>query len=312
MSGAPIPPRPIRILVFGAGVIGSLYAAKLAAAGNQVTLFARGRRLAELQDAGLRWLVAGAEQVADVEITGELGGGPFDMILVAVRYEQADEALQAVAAAQFSPDVPMVGTMINAPAPYEQWSSILGPVRLVAAFPGAGGSIEHGLLDADFTAESVQITTIGEPAGGLSRRVQRLATVFRGAGIATEISTEMRAWQLCHLALVVPLGDAVFRADAAGVAPAKSWPILLQTARELRAGFKSLQALGVPPTPAKTRIFSSAPPITIAVVLHFIFASAFGERYILRHSRNARTEMAALSVSFCEFVGGRPEAPNAG
>lgn len=222
MSGAPIPPRPIRILVFGAGVIGSLYAAKLAAAGNQVTLFARGRRLAELQDAGLRWLVAGAEQVADVEITGELGGGPFDMILVAVRYEQADEALQAVAAAQFSPDVPMVGTMINAPAPYEQWSSILGPVRLVAAFPGAGGSIEHGLLDADFTAESVQITTIGEPAGGLSRRVQRLATVFRGAGIATEISTEMRAWQLCHLALVVPLGDAVFRADAAGWPPQRA------------------------------------------------------------------------------------------
>ena len=39
----------MRIAVIGAGVLGSLYAARLAAAGQTVTLVARGGRLTQLQ-----------------------------------------------------------------------------------------------------------------------------------------------------------------------------------------------------------------------------------------------------------------------
>jgi len=41
------------ILVCGAGVIGTLYAARLQGAGNQVTILARGRRLEEIRRHGL-------------------------------------------------------------------------------------------------------------------------------------------------------------------------------------------------------------------------------------------------------------------
>ena len=43
----------MRILVVGAGVIGSVYAGKLSTAGHEVVLLARGRRLADLQGSGL-------------------------------------------------------------------------------------------------------------------------------------------------------------------------------------------------------------------------------------------------------------------
>lgn len=42
-----------RILFLGAGVIGSIYAGKLALPGQDVTLLARGKRLEELQQKGL-------------------------------------------------------------------------------------------------------------------------------------------------------------------------------------------------------------------------------------------------------------------
>src|SRR5450755_4568056 len=45
--------EPRRILVLGAGVIGSVYADKLLQAGHHVVLLARGRRLTELQTRGL-------------------------------------------------------------------------------------------------------------------------------------------------------------------------------------------------------------------------------------------------------------------
>jgi 2-dehydropantoate 2-reductase len=44
-----------RLLVFGAGVIGSLYALRFFQSGMDVTLLARGNRLTELQKNGLRF-----------------------------------------------------------------------------------------------------------------------------------------------------------------------------------------------------------------------------------------------------------------
>ncbi|WP_395045975.1 ketopantoate reductase family protein [Flavobacterium sp.] len=41
------------ILIFGAGVIGSVYAGKLALAGHQVSVLERNKRLKELEDNGL-------------------------------------------------------------------------------------------------------------------------------------------------------------------------------------------------------------------------------------------------------------------
>lgn len=44
---------PARILVVGAGVIGSVYGAKLLQAGNRVVILARGTRLTDLRTCGL-------------------------------------------------------------------------------------------------------------------------------------------------------------------------------------------------------------------------------------------------------------------
>ena len=45
--------EPMRVLVLGAGVIGSVYAARLLRAGHHVVMLARGQRLADLRAHGL-------------------------------------------------------------------------------------------------------------------------------------------------------------------------------------------------------------------------------------------------------------------
>ena len=54
----------MRILIFGAGVIGSLYGAMLAEAGYDVSIYARGRRLECLTQVGLLYKRKGKIQKA--------------------------------------------------------------------------------------------------------------------------------------------------------------------------------------------------------------------------------------------------------
>ena len=78
----------MEILVYGAGVIGSVYANRLSSGGHQVTMLARGERLAAIRQNGLAIedVVSGARSVAAVDTVERLGPNDrYDLALIAVR-----------------------------------------------------------------------------------------------------------------------------------------------------------------------------------------------------------------------------------
>jgi 2-dehydropantoate 2-reductase len=86
----------MRILVVGAGVIGSTYATKLLLAGHEVVLLARGRRLSDLRTHGL--VVEDAESGQRTELPApclsELDTDErYDLVLVPVRSGQLASTL---------------------------------------------------------------------------------------------------------------------------------------------------------------------------------------------------------------------------
>ena len=76
------PTRPMRIGVVGAGAIGGLMAAKLAAAGHPVTVIDQGAQLAAIQADGLKLIWEdGSEQVAKVKaVESAAAAGPQDLV----------------------------------------------------------------------------------------------------------------------------------------------------------------------------------------------------------------------------------------
>ena len=62
----------MRILIYGAGVIGSLYGALLAEAGFDVSVYARGKRLEVLSREGLRYRYKGKTLTAPVTVLSEI------------------------------------------------------------------------------------------------------------------------------------------------------------------------------------------------------------------------------------------------
>ena len=98
----------MRVLFYGAGVIGSLYAVRLQEAGHEVSVVARGRRLADLRRHGIVLEEAGTghRTAARVGVVQQLDpGDAYDLIVVAVRKNQLPPILPELARNLRAPDV---------------------------------------------------------------------------------------------------------------------------------------------------------------------------------------------------------------
>ena len=191
----------MRILIFGAGVIGSLYGALFAEAGYDVYVYARGRRLESLTQDGLLYKGKGKIRKAPIKLLSKIEPGDrYDLVFLAVRENQLHTALEELR----QNCSPTIVTMVNSLETYDQWEAICGAGRIIPAFPGAGGGFDGSVLDASLTPRLIQPTTFGKKDG----RERELSSVLRKAKIPYQIVPDMHAWQLCHLAMVVPIADA--------------------------------------------------------------------------------------------------------
>src|ERR1700733_13574359 len=150
----------MKVLVCGAGVIGSLYAGRLHEAGHHVTVLARASRRADIERHGLvlQDIVTGARSVARVSVAGKLlAEDSYDMVLVTVRRDQLSGILPDLALNMNSPSVLF---MLNNPSGSSALVETLGPGRVMLGFPGAGGSMEGYVVYYAIIPQ--QSTTIGE------------------------------------------------------------------------------------------------------------------------------------------------------
>src|SRR5438552_14752963 len=76
----------MRICIFGAGAVGGHFAARLAAAGHEVAVLARGANLAAIRRDGIRHEVKGERIVGRVRATDDPAElGPQDLVLAALK-----------------------------------------------------------------------------------------------------------------------------------------------------------------------------------------------------------------------------------
>lgn len=287
----------MRILIYGAGVIGSIYAVYLYQSGCEVTVLARGHRLEELCQKGFLYRDGKRIQKADVRIIAQLEPDDrYDYIFLTVRAGQLHQAL-----AQLKVNIsPTIVTMVNSLEDYSLWEEICGKGRILPAFPGAGGSIREGILDAGLTPRLIQPTTFAEIDGSRTERIDTLKRILTSAGIPCQIVPDMHAWQICHLAMVVPLADAYYMvADPKAVHKDKA--VMRKTAQALHENFVRLKAKGDAISPPKLNLFRICPVVLMALVLPFVYNSPFGDRFMYQHAMKAKEEMEQLHRMFYEY-----------
>ena len=165
----------MKILVYGAGNIGSLYAALLAESGLDVSILARGTRLADIRAHGiqLEHAVTGRQIVARVNAVERLDAdAAYDLVLVILPKNHVVEVLPILAANRQTPSVMFFGN--NAAGPDEMIEA-LGRDRVLLGFPGAAAVVrDRGIRYLILSARSSRRRSASLTVAGLhgSKRLQ--------------------------------------------------------------------------------------------------------------------------------------------
>ncbi len=288
----------MRLLIFGAGVIGSLYASLFAEAGFDTTVYARGARLETLKKKGLLYLKREKVIKANISVLSELkDDDEYDFIFLTVRENQLYQALEELK----TNNSRCIVTMVNSIDGYDEWENICGAGKILPAFPGAGGSIKDDVLDAALTPKIIQPTTFAEISGTRTDRIRCLSLIFKQSSIPYQIVKDMHIWQLCHLAMVVPIADAYYEADN----PTKAGyehKIMHKTAKALKLNFQFVRKNCGKLSPWKMNIFLFVPMPILTIIMSFVFRSTFGEKFMYQHSIKAPDEMRELHNQFYEYM----------
>lgn len=190
-----------RIAVVGAGAIGGFLAAALANSGVPVAVLARGAHLEAIRRAGLRVRSDLGDFSTPVEASDDLRRlGAFDVLLLTFKAHQWPSLLAQLEAVPGSPTVVTLQNGVpfwyvrepplSSVDPNGRIGRAFGDDRVIGGVVHVSGHVsEPGLIVQSGGLRYV----LGAPGGGTNPNVERLAALFRGAGLAVEVDDNVRA-----------------------------------------------------------------------------------------------------------------------
>ena len=211
----------MKIVIVGAGAIGGYIGARLAKAGADVVLFARGPHLRAMQERGLRVVSPDGDFEVAPQVAGDLTAiGRADVVVLGVK-AHALTALAPQLGPLLGPDTVVVSTQNGIPWWYfQRIGGELEGLRLEHVDPGGTiaaaidpqrvvGSLAY--FSADVPEPGVIHHTegnrisFGEPDGSRSERCRAIAAALIAAGFRCPVSTRFR-----HEIWVKLMGNVAF------------------------------------------------------------------------------------------------------
>ena len=289
----------MKVLIVGAGVIGTVYGAHLAAAGNQVSVLSHGPRTGEVTAGGMRARDVLSDGRIDIgtDVVPDTSGD-YDIILVAVRRDQLASACAGLAVLAGKPAVVFFG---NNPAGRAAIPGDL-PGDVYLGFPGVGGVMADGT--ADYVRIQQQPTALQQSPDS---RLTALESALSSRGFAIQRVADMDGWLAYHAAFIACVAAALYRCETDPVRLAADRPVLTLMCRAITGAFAGLRAQGTAGLPRNLAVLHS--PLLKAVAVRYwarTMRSPMGELCFAAHSRHAEAEMRTLGDDMAARITSSP------
>jgi 2-dehydropantoate 2-reductase len=197
----------MRFVVYGAGAVGGVVGGRLAQAGHEVVLIARGDHHDAIRDDGLRLVTPDAEPLTlSIPVVSHPAGLDFrddDVVLLAMKSQHTGEAL-SVLSATAPPSISVVcvqNGVANEPAALRRFGDVYGVCVVLPAL-----HLEPGVVEAS-SAPVTGILDVGAFPGGIGPRAEKIAASFASATFESVPRADIMRWK--YGKLLNNLGNAV-------------------------------------------------------------------------------------------------------
>ena len=289
----------MKFLVYGAGPLGSYYAAKLKQADQDVTIVSRGKRFSHIRRRGIELEPFEGGEKTRIKIPAIDRLGPldaFDLVMVLVGKNYYPGVLPFLVANIATPNVMFVGNNVAGPS---EMIRLLGKERVLLGFPGMSATLENRVVR--YQRQFKPKITIGEIEGAVSERINQFVEVFNDAGIEAELCDNMDGWLKYHAAVFLPLIFAYIKAGRDVRALSKEKETLSLLIKAIREGFNVLNELGYSTISDRLRRLDRLPMIILTPIVRRQLGKKEAE-YAFHHVPAMQKELEVLDEEFVELI----------
>lgn len=285
----------MKILVYGAGVLGCNLARNLFRAGKNVTLLARGKWAEEIEKNGLRIKdkFSLRTSVSNIPVVTKLApDAQYDVIFAVLRYTQLDSVLDTLRVNR-TRNIVFVGNNVQTRA----LAAALPDKNVLFAFALSAG---HREADRVVSIDLKKIT-IGQLAGAASNE-QLVEQIFSGTKYKVVYEPNMEDYLLCHAAFVMPAAFACYKTDG-DLKKLKGDTAYLERLIDANIeGYRAIRNAGHAILPkADTDFESEKYRKTCLRFFKLMCATSLGKLCASDHAMNAIDEMRALNRDIKKF-----------
>ena len=285
----------MKILVYGAGVLGCNLARNLFRAGKDVTLLARGKWAEELRQNGLciKDKFSPRMSVSRIPVVTELApDDTYDVIFVVLRYTQLDSIMETLRASG-TKNIVFVGNNVRA----AETAALLPEKNVLFAFALSAGHRERDRV----ASIDLKKITIG-PLQGAPSQQQLIDEIFNGTKYKVVYEPNMGDYLLCHAAFVMPAAFACYKTDGDLKKLKGNTAYLHRLIDANIEGYRAIRSAGHAILPKADADFEGAAyRKTCLRFFKLMCATSLGKICASDHAMNAVDEMCALNRDLKRF-----------
>jgi len=291
----------MKILVFGAGAIGSYYATKLYQAKIDVSILARGEKFKNIKEKGVivEDFFTHQQTVSKIRVIDKPDNEAYDLIMVIVQMVQIDNVLPVLSEFKNAQSFLFIGNNVNG---FENVVKQLGHDKIIAGFGAIGGKRKgHKVFFADADPKRPNKTVplvLGKVNAFSNQKFEKIKELFESANIKVEAVDDIDSWLKTHAAMILGLASAAYKKENNLKNIVEDKELITLIVNALRESMNVLKSLGVTIVPKRNRNLHLFPGFLLEFIFKKLLNSEYAEIAIAGHVEAARKEMRALADGF--------------
>jgi len=281
----------MRILIYGAGVLGCNLAHLLYKSQKDVTLLARGDWYEEIKRNGMairqKFRIRNTNDKISV-INSLTDQDIYDVIFVVMQYTQL-ESIVPILNQNLSRNIVFIGNNASA----KKYVDLLKEKNVLFGFFSAAGKRNSKYVESFYLNEM----TIGR-IDNSHESDEWIKDIFQGTKMRLTIENQMDDWLKSHVAFILPFVYAAYYTEYDYRKIKNNKAFLYEIIDSVREYYDALKELGYEVLPKSDYQFVTSKKIKCYLFLKLCCYTALGDLCVCDHAKNGKNEMIKLNDEF--------------